>query len=586
MTFSHPFVAERLMGVVHQIDGTSIEITLPRAASTVSSAFGERIALGEIGEFVVIDIGGLGIFGRLLEISTPQRDIQAVTPDGKHEMVNASGRIQLLSTLSLDGKYTRGVARHPRVGDHVYSASNDVLQAIVSGVSHADDGTADVMINMGTLSSGDGVPVSISASKLFGRHLAILGATGSGKSWTLAHLMEEVSGKKGKLLLIDATGEFHSLGKIARHVSLGLTADDPDQTTKVCLPHHEFSEADRNAFLRPSGGSQLPKLRAAIRSLRLAHALGTSHEIVDESGLIPRMGRLRKPIVAAERQFASTLEDPHAYFSLENLPMQIAQECIFDTNRDRPELFGGWAMNDIAYCNSLVARVHDMLQTDVIADVINANDKTPSVLSQIDTWLDDPGGEAIFRISLKNLAFSHFVREIVVNTVGRRLLGHARRGDYLQKPLIVAVDEAHQFFGKTIGDEFTAATLDAFDSIAKEGRKYGLTVCMATQRPGDLPTGVLSQAGMMLVHRLADKHDRDRVEQASSELDQSATKLLPSLIPGEALLVGADFPVPLPVRLAPPAHRPSSRGPDYGTWGTPPNAQGVEPGDMEEVPSL
>lgn len=555
------------MGVVHKVDGTSIEITLPRAATTVSSAFGERIALGEIGEFVVVDIGGLGIFGRLLEIHTPQRDIHEITPDSKHEIVNASGNIQLLSTLTLAGKYTRGVARHPRVGDHVYSASNDVLEAIVSGVSHSDDGTADVMMDMGTLSSGEGVPVSISASKLFGRHLAILGATGSGKSWTLAHLMEEVSGKQGKLLLIDATGEFHSLGAIARHVSLGLTADAPDQTTRVCLPHYEFSEADRNAFMRPSGGSQLPKLRAAVRSLRLAHVLGADHQIVNEDGLIPKSGRLRGPIISAERQYASIVEDPHAYFSLENLPKQIAQECIFDTDQKKSEYFGTWAMNDIAYCNSLIARVHDMLQTEVIADVINANDKTLSVLNEIDDWLDDPVGEPIFRISLKNLAFSHFIREIVVNTVGRRLLGQARRGDYLQKPLIVAVDEAHQFFGKTIGDDFTTATLDAFDSIAKEGRKYGLTICMATQRPGDLPAGVLSQAGMMVVHRLADKRDRERVEQASSELDQSATKLLPSLVPGEALLVGADFPVPLPVHLSRPARRPSSRGPDYGMWG-------------------
>lgn len=567
MMFSHPFVAERLMGVVHRVDGTSIEITLPRAASTVSSAFGERIALGEIGEFVVVDIGGLGIFGRLLEIHTPQRDIHEITPDGKHEIVNASGNIQLLSTLTLSGKYTRGVARHPRVGDHVYSASNDVLQAIVSGVSHSDDGTADVMMDMGMLSSGDGVPVSISASKLFGRHLAILGATGSGKSWTLAHLMEEVSDKQGKMLLIDATGEFHSLGAIARHVSLGMTADAPAETTRVCLPHHEFSEADRNAFMRPSGGSQLPKLRAAIRSLRLAYVLGADHEIVDENGLIPKAGRQRRPIIAEERQYASIIENPHAYFSLKNLPSQIAQECIFDTDRNQPDRFGSWAMNDIAYCNSLIARVHDMLQTDVIANVIDSQDETLSVLEVIDEWLDDPTSEPIFRISLKNLAFSHFIREIVVNSVGRRLLGQSRRGNFLQKPLIVAVDEAHQFFGKTIGDDFTTTTLDAFDSIAKEGRKYGLTICMATQRPGDLPAGVLSQAGMMIVHRLADKRDRERVEQASSELDQSATKLLPSLVPGEALLVGADFPVPLPVHLSQPARRPSSQGPDYGLWG-------------------
>lgn len=75
MTLTHPFAPERLMGSVHQVDGTSVEITLPHSATTVSAAFGERVALGEIGEFVVIDVGGVGIFGRLLEIHTPQREI-------------------------------------------------------------------------------------------------------------------------------------------------------------------------------------------------------------------------------------------------------------------------------------------------------------------------------------------------------------------------------------------------------------------------------------------------------------------------------------------------------------------------------
>ena len=571
VSFAHPFITERLMGAVHQVDGTSVEVTLPRAGAPVSSAFGERIALGEIGEFVVIDVGGVGIFGRLLEIHTPLKELQNVTADTELGGLHASGQVQLLSTLNLDGTYTRGVLRHPRVGDQVYSASDEVLAAIVAGVSHSEDGTADVMVNMGVLSTGDGVAVSISASKLFGRHLAVLGATGAGKSWTLAHIIEEVAARHGRLILVDATGEFHSLAGIARHLSLGVTVDQPASSTQVCLPHFEFSEADRNAFLRPSGGSQLPKLRAAIRSLRLANVLGESHAIV-EHGLITKAGRERRTIIQEERNHAAVLEDARAQFALEKLPEQIARECVFEHDRNDSSKYGDYSNNDIAYCNSLIARVHDMLQTDVIAEVVNPTSATPSVLAEIDRWASDSTAEPILRISLKNLAFSHYIREIVVNTVGRFLLTNARSGSYVNSPLIVAVDEAHQFFGQTIGDEFTSANLDSFESIAKEGRKYALTVCMATQRPGDLPAAVLSQAGMMIVHRLADKRDRERVEQASTELDQSATKLLPSLIPGEGLLVGADFPVPLPIRVTPPTRKPSSKGPDYGRWASTPVA--------------
>jgi len=564
--FRHPFTPERLMGVVHAVDGATARVTLPKAASLVGNAYGERLALGAIGEFVVIDIGGLAIFGRLLEIEAPQRELVLVKPEDRTDRISASGTVQLLSTLRLDGTYTRGLERHPRVGDQVYSASDEVLEAIVSGVSGADDGTGDVRISLGALAVGDDVQVDVSASKLFGRHLAVLGSTGAGKSWTVARLIEEVAAKGGRLLLVDATGEYHSLGDLARHLSLSSNPTaviSPE--TAVCLPHFEFAEPDRNAFLRPSAGSQLPKLRAAIRSLRLAHVLGGEHPLV-KSGALPKAGRSRADIVGAHREFAHVVDDPHAQFDLTSLPDQISHECIFENDRADETKYGAFSNNDISYCSSLVSRVMDLLQTGVVREVVCPSESRPSLLAETTRWLEEPESPPVLRLSLRDLVFSHYLREITVNTLGRRLLTLAREGHFLEQPLIVVVDEAHQFFGQTIGDEFTSTTMDAFDSIAKEGRKYGLTICMATQRPGDLPTGVLSQVGMLIVHRLADRRDRERVEQGSSEVDYAATKLLPTLVPGEGLLVGADFPVPVPVRVRAPERRPQSQGPDYGTW--------------------
>ena len=562
----YPFANEQLIGLIHKVDGNSVDVLLPYAATLPQNYHGQQIESGLVGQFLIIDVGGVALFGRLLEVSTPQPELRSLTMDGAQLEVRAVGHIQLLATLYLNGMFARGLVRHPKVGDSVYSASRPALEAVISGVGHSEVASTEPALEMGHLSSGYDVPVAISASKLFGRHLAVLGATGSGKSWTLAHLMEQVSHHSGRLILLDATGEFSSLGILAKHVSLGSTAGEPDNTLRTALPHHEFGEADRHAFLRPSGGVQLPKLRSAIRSLRLAHLLGNDHELVNDAGNIVKRKKERKPFVVAERENAHAMDDPYAPFSLKALPAQIGYECVYDTDRSVITHFGDFAMNDAAYCNSLVSRVIDMLQTDVVTEVIDPNVETPSIFEVIEAWFADSTSPSILRVSLRNLAFSHSIREICVNTIGRRLLAMAREGTYLRDPLIVIIDEAHQFFGKTVGDEFTSTALDAFDTIAKEGRKYGLTVCMATQRPGDIPTGVLSQAGMLIVHRLADKRDQDRVEQAASELDQSALKLLPALTSGEALLVGADFPVPLPVQMTAPEHKPESLGPNYASW--------------------
>jgi DNA helicase HerA-like ATPase len=114
---------------------------------------------------------------------------------------------------------------------------------------------------------------------------------------------------------------------------------------------------------------------------------------------------------------------------------------------------------------------------------------------------------------------------------------------------------------------FSAATsvpkIDAFELIAKEGRKYGLNICLATQRPRDITEGVLSQMGTLIVHRLTNDKDREVVGRACGEIDRAASAFLPNLKPGEAAIIGTDFPIPLTIQIIPPLVRPLSDGPDY-----------------------
>ena len=139
----------------------------------------------------------------------------------------------------------------------------------------------------------------------------------------------------------------------------------------------------------------------------------------------------------------------------------------------------------------------------------------------------------------------------------------ARGGSFQTSPLVVVVDEAHNFLGRQIGGEDAVARLDAFELIAKEGRKFGLNICLTTQRPRDITEGVLSQMGTLVVHRLTNDRDREVVERACGEIDRSASSFLPNLKPGEAAIIGADFPIPLTIQIYPPEAKPKSDGPDY-----------------------
>jgi uncharacterized protein len=558
MGILHPFVPERLAGTVLAVHGAEATVSLPWAGLAPVSLFGRPILRGEVGEFLVFACGPVGVFGRLIALETPRskRPEASTTPDAQ-TATDVFGTVQLLGTLRLDGRFIRGLERHPRVGDLAYAADADVLRAVL-GSGDVGNGPS---LRLGVLRGAQDVEVEVPASALLGRHLAIVGSTGGGKSWTLETIMEQAADLGIRVLLLDATGEFAPIGDLARHLT--VSAHAPDQGMRVCLPHRQLSESDRRALLRPSGASQLPKLRAAIKSLRLVSVLGPDDPLVHE-GLLIKVNRPRKPHSSAANAHAKTMDDAQAPFELRKLADQVGQECIFEIDRNNEYNFGGWAANELGYCNTLIARIHDLTSTPEVMNILDPldSDAPSSVLDAIDSWLQ-AGQPSVLRISLADLTFEHNMRQIVVNTIGRHLLRNARMHAFHEKPLVVAIDEAHQFFGQAVTDDYVAASFDSFDLVAKEGRKYGLVLCMATQRPGDLPPGVLSQAGALLVHRLTERRDRESVEHAASELTLSATGQLPALIPGEALLVGSEFPLPVPVRIHVPRCPPMSDGPKF-----------------------
>ena len=79
-----------------------------------------------------------------------------------------------------------------------------------------------------------------------------------------------------------------------------------------------------------------------------------------------------------------------------------------------------------------------------------------------------------------------------------------------------------------------------------------MNICLATQRPRDITEGILSQLGTLIVHRLTNDRDREIIERACGEIDKAASDFLPSLQPGEAVLIGNDFPIPLTINIHKP----------------------------------
>jgi hypothetical protein len=560
---------ELFIGVLSSVAAQAVRFNLNDAGSPSGAHFlGGRYGKGEVGEFVLIEGQINLLLGRVVEIHLPESQRRSV--DASHSKVtdlDAVGTIQLLGSVAMDSlRVTAGVESYPRLGDRVYAAPHKFVADLPSLMQPEGSPESQVLLRLGSIDVALENAVSILPEKLFGRHCAILGTTGGGKSWTTARIIEECLKHRTKIILLDATGEYRGFsGPSVDHFHLGSPINLATGSMPCSLPPTCFVESDFIALFEPAGKVQGPKMRAAMRSLRLAKLVPA----VATNGIIRKIDQSKSAMIAAEQQtgVADKLDDPRQEFDVSKLCSQIEQECVYpDGFAPSPAPKGtkdtskwGGDSGEVSYCLSLMSRISAVLTSQSFSCVFDSLD--PALTIAINDFVAND--MRLLRVCLSGVAYEFKAREIVANVVGRHLLNMARSGAFTDSPVVVIVDEAHNFLGRQIGGEDAMARLDAFELIAKEGRKYGLNICLATQRPRDITEGVLSQMGTLVVHRLTNERDREVVERACGEIDRSASSFLPNLKPGEAAIIGADFPIPLTIQIFPPEVQPKSDGPDY-----------------------
>lgn len=559
---------ELYMGNVSSVSPQSVRVNLCDAGTPSGShLLGARYGRGEVGEFVIVEGQVNHLLGRVSEIKLPEPDRKTMSgPFSRQHCLDAIGSIQLLGSIAMDDlRVTPGVEAYPRLGDRVYAAHHKFVSIIPFLMEKIKSDSEGVHLCVGSIDNSSNTSVYLKPEKIFGRHCAVLGATGGGKSWTTARLIEECLKHNSKVILIDATGEYRGFsGQHVINCHLGTPVELSADSLECSLPPTSFVESDFIALFEPAGKVQGPKLRAAMRSLRLADL----RPDLAPNGYIPKIARQKASVVEAEqdRDISIHLDDPRSAFDVGHLVAQIEQECVHSEaflrggqKGEKDPTQWGLESGEFSNCLSLISRINGVLTSPAFQCVFAS--KGLSLTRSIDEFMQ--GEWRLLRICLSGVAHEYKAREVIANAIGRHLLNTARSGAYKSSPLLTFVDEAHSFLGRNIGSEDSVAKLDAFELIAKEGRKFGLNICLSTQRPRDITEGVLSQMGTMIVHRLTNDRDREVVERACGEIDRAASAFLPNLKQGEAAIIGADFPIPLTVQFKAPTTAPFSDGANF-----------------------
>ncbi len=554
----NPFNHNYFLGYINQVAPQFVKIHFP--SSKLLEKFSHKglfYAGGNVGNFIVIEGEEFGFLARLVEIELPDGEKKAMSEKAiQHDETafHPAGKAEILLSFSVfePQKTEKTVSKFPSIGAKVYACSDEQIESYVREFGKKKNESENVYANIGKLTSNNAV-CNVSLNSIFGRHCAIVGTTGGGKSWTVAKLIEEVQTKSiNKIILIDATGEYSNISKN----SLVLGKD-------AYLPYQCLSIADLFFLLRPTGQSQRPVLLEAIRSLKMVRIAKTI-SATNITNIKQKADQDKSKYISFYQKHVKEIEDNTCNFDILYLIEQIKEECVYSSSKSGPTHWGGFDPKTYDYQTSLIARISDLINTDIFNKLLGFHDVPSeylSIIDKINLFLSSKE-QQILRISFEGIPSSFSVKEITANALATSLLNQARNDKFKKNPIVLVVDEAHQFLNKNVKDEFfESQTLDSFDLIAKECRKYGLFLCLATQMPRDIPVGTLSQMGTFIVHRLINELDKKAIESASASANRSVLSFLPTLGEGEALLVGVDFPMPLLIKINEPIEKPDSSTP-------------------------
>lgn len=566
-----PFDHNKFVGYVCEVTPQYVRLQIPSAKLLHTFYFnGEIFSGGSVGSFVVIEGQEYGFLGRVFELNLPQGERTEITNRSINEedtQFHPIAKVELLALFDIykPKSIIKTVSRYPSVGSKVFSCSDEQIGAYISAFG-IKTGDKDVpFAPLGKLTSNNAL-CNISLNSLFGRHCAVLGTTGGGKSWTVAKLLELASDyTENKCILIDATGEYNNINENIQNIELG--------TGEYIFDYKNLSIDELYYLLHPSSKTQVPKLMEAIRSLKMSK-LDNNTELSlyykqnpqgnPIKGNIYKAKKIKRAFEVFYYNHIVQIEDKSCNFDFNLLAAQITNECNWDSDRNNPSMWGDRNENDVSNCISLISRINNVMSTSEYNKIFGFRKDTIPDAKDLREGIQEflKGENSVLRLNFSKVSFDYQVREILVNAIGNYLLNEARKGLYKDNPIIIFMDEAHQFLNKSIADEyFSAKPLDAFEQISKEARKYGLFLCIATQMPRDIPLGTLSQMGTFVVHRLINEQDKKAVENAASAANRNSLSFLPSFGEGEVLLVGVDFPMPLTIKVNAPQKVPDSQTP-------------------------
>ncbi len=471
------------------------------------------------------------------EAKNTASELREIDTAGAFVLERASRGLATIAVGTMDaaGKFERGSDVLPTVNAPVFAVAPELIDKVYSSYAEGD-------FAIGKLSLVPSQQAKINLDAFLTRHAAILGQTGGGKSWTVASLIQKMCAfPQATIVLFDLHGEYAA--------AFGASAD-VISATDLELPYWLMNSEELLGLMVDRSESAAPNQIAKFKELL---------QVAKENHPENKALSIKKITV-----------DTPVFFDLSSILNEFRRldtEMVAGaTKQKQGPLFGDFTR--------LLMRIDSRL-----------NDKRYDLIFRPKTYNTSASMEVLFRrllgettgtrkkvvvVDLSPVPFD--VRSSVISLILRCLFDFAywhRRAHKARFPISVFADEAHIYLNE--GDPATDAAKHSAERIAKEGRKYGISLTAISQRPREVSATILSQCSSFLCLRISNPDDQSYVKSLLPDSVRGIASMFSTLRRGECILLGDSVMMPTRIKVDQPNPAPSSDDVSfYKSWNEPP----------------
>lgn len=493
------------------IRASKVGQTMIGMVNKIMRRFGDELGLEDPEEIISTDIVKVTLIGTLLDRDGERRNV-----------------------------FKRTLESVPEIDSECFIMTDDTLTAFMSVISGADSGM-EHPLRIGKYTINNGAPAWLDGNKLFQRHAVIVGSTGSGKSFTVATLLEKIAELKScNAILFDIHGEYSPItGAGIQHYKIAGPSDVPSEQI-MFLPYWLLSYEEMLALMLDRSDSNAPNQAMVFRQIVIAEKIS----FLEEAG---------QNDLACE----ITIDSPIPYQIPKVIERLNDMNTATKTGASGRQVQGDFYGKLPRFIQRLESKVEDKRLNFMFSDAEELLDFSymEALCKQLMAPASQGGG-------IKILDFSEVPSDIlplIVSLLARIVFSVQQWTDRTKlNPLAIFCDEAHLYIPSNAQQGVELSSLQSFERIAKEGRKYGIGLVIVSQRPSEVNRTVLSQSSNFIAMRLTNADDQAVIKKLLPDSIGNFADLLPILDIGEAIAVGDASLLPSRIIIDIPRQKPNS----------------------------